>query len=477
MKYVDCYKLGGIGVQNRFWLPLLIALPLTGILLATVPPDLRSWVGSWGQERLEAPYRYRFSQSLDSAVGSAALEKEIAFYQARIARNPKDGLDLASLASAYLQMARLTGLSNWYLLAEQAAQRSLTNLPFDNHGATLALARIAEARHDFTEAIRLAEQVLQAQPGNEEALALKVTANLAMGQVKEANQVADTLVNRTPTVGTLTLRALVKVAQGQDQAAMQDFQQALIVEEAGDASGSAWTRTLLGRFYAQRGNHTLAAQLYREALRILPYYPLALVNLAEQETRLGQYETAERHYAEVFAISQDSTAQVFDHVVLRGRAKLRDLQGDPSGATLQDQAETRLRQHLSLSEFGHRRELARLLLERGRSEDVEEAVSLMQAEVRNRRDAETFDTLAWTLSRSGRWREAQQAMHEALRWGIRDAGMFYRAGTIEQALGNHAQARVFFQAAQKTDPTLDEQARRAAGLGLESGQGRMEVNK
>lgn len=90
----------------------------------------------------------------------------------------------------------------------------------------------------------------------------------------------------------------------------------------------------------------------------------------------------------------------------------------------------------------------------------------MQVEVQNRGDAETFDTLAWVLSSLGRWREAQQAMQEALKAGIRDPAMFYRAGTIEQKLGNQEQAGAFFRRAQETDPTFDENARRALGLGV-----------
>jgi tetratricopeptide (TPR) repeat protein len=459
-----------LNFQYRFWLPIAIALPVTGIMLATNPSEVRSWIGSLGQEQLEAPYRYRFSRSsLDREIGSAAVEKEIAFYQKRIARNPTDGLDLASLASAYLKMARLTGVSSWYLLAEQSARRSLANLPFHNPSASLVLARIAEAQHDFAGAIRLADGILRSQPNDEGALALKVTANLALGKVKEASQTAEALVDRIPTTGTLTLRALVKTTQGQDRDAIQDFRQALTLEEAGDTSSSAHTRTLLGRLYFQRGDARKAAQLYREALRILPRYPLALVQLAQLETRLGDYASAERHYSEVLSTSQDSTAQVFDHIVLRGQAQLQELQGDRAGATeLQTQAEKRLRQHLNQSNFGHRRELAQLLLERNLPGDTAEALSLMQAEAQLRQDPETLSTLAWTLYRLGRDREAQKTMQNALRWGTRDAAMFYRAGAIEQKLGNVDRANTFFQSALQTDPTFDERARRIAGLELES---------
>jgi tetratricopeptide (TPR) repeat protein len=76
-----------------------------------------------------------------------------------------------------------------------------------------------------------------------------------------------------------------------------------------------------------------------------------------------------------------------------------------------------------------------------------------------------LDTLALALSRSGRWQEARTAMQEALRSGIRDPGLFYRAGVIEQALGNQSQALAFFRLAQEIDPTFDEQASGRWGWG------------
>ncbi|GAC1449890.1 MAG: hypothetical protein NVSMB70_18860 [Chamaesiphon sp.] len=156
---------------------------------------------------------------------------------------------------------------------------------------------------------------------------------------------------------------------------------------------------------------------------------------------------------------------MYDHIVMRGMARVKELQGDPSGAKeWRNKAEARLRK--DLTSYGHRRELARLLLERGSSPDLTEALSLMQAELHNRRDAETLDTEAWVLQKAGRFHEAQQSIREALKSGIRDPGLFYRAGTIEQALGNNSQAMTFFRLAQETDPTFDEKAQQSLGLGV-----------
>lgn len=439
--------------RARRWTTLAIAVILAG-LAPWVIGRLRGHAGETGLEDL----RYRFERTARGTI-TAALEREIAFYQTRITRDPQGGLDLASLAGSYLRMARATGDLSWYVLADQAARRSLANLPFQNDSAILALAKIAEVRHDFKEAIRLAEGLRAHQDG----LGILVTAHLAIGDVETAGRAAEELVRRLPTLGSLTLRALVSIARGADAAAESDFLRAIAAEEAGEAGGSAYARTLLGRFHARRGRLDLARALYQEALRILPQYPLALVHLAELEARTGAYRLAERHLAEVVTISADPN--VFDHAVFRGMARLKALQNDRAAAEASwDQAETRLRRDVAQGAFGHRRELAHLLLERGRPSDVVEALTLMRKEVLNRRDSETLGILAWALIRAGRTDEARGAMRKALRWGLRDATLYYRAGMIEQVLGDRAQAEVFFEKAQSTDPGFDQRTRRALGV-------------
>lgn len=480
MKQAECYKPEAKprGLK-RFWVLFLLGVPLASFLLLTIAPKrFLSEMLNQESSQLQTPYHYPFSLSLPGTTNpKSLLQKEITFDQERVSQDPQGGLELASLAKAYLKMARATEEGSWYLLAEQAAQRSLANLPFENNGAVLVLARVAQARHDFFETTRLAKEILRGssraasltQPSNEDALAVMVTANLAMGKVKEAQQAATALVEIIPTLESLTLQAMVNVNQGRDREAIQAFNWALATEEAGETGSSASTRVLLGQFYAKRGQLALAGELYREALRVLPGYRMALVQLAALEIRLGQYKAAESHYDQVIAYSREAST-VYDHVVLRGKARLKQFQGDQAGANvLRAEAEALLRKtatgHGSGS-FGHKRELARLLLEGNRPTDVAEALSLMQTELQNRHDPETLDTLAWALSRSGRWREAQKVMQELLHTGIRDAGMYYRAGTIEQALGTSSQARAYFQMAQKIDPKFDEQARRALGLGL-----------
>ncbi|TAF07434.1 MAG: tetratricopeptide repeat protein, partial [Oscillatoriales cyanobacterium] len=230
-------------------------------------------------------------------------------------------------------------------------------------------------------------------------------------------------------------------------------------------AGSARVRSLLGRFYARRGQFVQAKALFLEALRLVPRYPLALIYLGDLETRQGNYREAEANYSKVSAYS-GGAATVFDRLVDRGMARVKELQGDArSSAKLRDKAEAGLRQEQVSGGFGHRRDLASLLLEKGRSQDVAEALLLMQDEVKIRKDAVTLDIYAWALSSAGEWQKADRVMADIVRSGIRDAGIFYRAGAIAKTLGKDAESRAYFQQAKEIDPSFDSRSRQALGLG------------
>ena len=412
-------------------------------------------------------WKYPFQRP---AVGSVTqnIQREIAFHQRLIQQQPTSALERAALAQTYLRMARATGESSWYLLAEQAAQQSLEQLPVSNYGAITVLAKVAAAKHDFSQSLSLLKQL----PPQAESLALLTTNYLAMGDVTTARQTVDRLVQRMPTLGNLALKALVEVAQGQDQAALRDFQAAIAAEEPEEAGSSAWVRTLLGRFYYKRGQLQQAEELYQSALQILPKYPPALLNLAELSVRQWQAEPQQVKHQEramqlynQFFLTNQQAPTVYDHVALRGSARLQLLQGNTKQANQTwERAIARLRS--DLSGFGHRRELAQLLLERGQQRDGTEALNLMQAEIKIRQDPETWDTLAAAYLQTGQLSAAEQAIQKALKSGIRDPGLIDRAATIANSQEKLAQAQQYQQQIQSIDPLFTQGARQALGLGV-----------
>jgi tetratricopeptide (TPR) repeat protein len=406
--------------------------------------------GSVSETFFSYPYK---TVSSDEALRK--LEGDIAFYQERSNLSPDDGLELASLAGAYLIKARVSGWANWYLLSEQAAKRSLANLSVFNNGAILVLAEIAEARHDFKEAIRLANEVLEYQPGNEAASSILITANIAQGNISEAQSVIDELVKRIPTAGILSLRALVEVAKGQDDGAQKDFEAAIKLEEPGDAYGSAWLRTQLGRLHTRHGRVKEAEVLYNESLRIASDFALAQLSLADLKVKTGDYKIATKLYQDVLDRAKDSST-VFDHVALQGLWKVNKLQNDEIAAMeVWTKAEAIIRKDVYSSSFGHPRELARLLLERGQEKDLPEAFTLLQTELSNRRDPVTLELTAWVFMRMNQYEDARSMIQEALGQGFQDAGIYYRAGVIEEILGHKSQAQNYFNQAVKIDSSFN----------------------
>ncbi len=422
---------------------LLLLILLSGAALRTTPMGQRLIA------KRPPRYAYPFALTLKSD-NQQTVESAISLYQGRVQQRPEDGLDRAALAAAYLKMARITGAANWYLLAEQEARQSLANLAFDNDGAVMVLAEIAQAKHEFAEAVRLANQVSGAK-----SLTVVVTSKLAMGQLVEAETAAEAMVDFVPALGSLSFRGLVRMARGNQAGALSDFQQAIAAEEPGEARGSAQVRTFLGRLYAEQGNGEQAKQLYREALEIVPDYPLALQHLAQLETRQGRYRAAHHQYSR---LGKSAASQ---GLALQGIARVSALQGKSAEAEWQ-QAETVLRSQIDRNALGHRRDLAHLLLERGRNQDISEAIALMQTETQNRRDAETLDLLAWALSQGGRQHEAAAVIREALDQGVQNAGLFYRAAEIETALNHPAEA--YIRSAQAIDPSFNQQTRQRLGL-------------
>jgi tetratricopeptide (TPR) repeat protein len=413
------------------------------------------------------PWKYGFQRP---AVGSITqdIQKEIAFHQQRIQQQPQGGLERSALAAAYFKMGRATGDSSWYLLAQQTANKSLELLSINNNGAVLVLAKVAAAKHDFT----TAQSLLKKLPPQSEALSLSATIDLALGNVTTARQTADMLVNKMPTMNNYALQALVAVAAGQDEVAIKNFKAAIAAEDAEEAGSSAWVRTLLGRFYYKRGQLQQAEELYQAALQILPKYPPALLNSAELSMRRWQDNLTQTQHrqkaAEIyqqFFLNTQQAPTVYDHVALRGLARVQRLQGQTTQSDkIWQQALAKLRS--DVEGFGHRRELAQLLLERGQSQDLSEALTLMQAEIKVRQDPETWDTLAAAYFQLGQLSKAEEAMEKALRSGIRDPGIVDRAMAIAKAQGDSAQVTKYQELMKAIDPLFGNGARQALGLGV-----------
>jgi len=214
---------------------------------------------------------YRFATAAvrdDTNATITALEQRV--------REGNSPFDLGELAELYLKRAQRDGDSNDFVAAEAAAKRSLAVLRTPN-GAVLTLAKLASTRHQFREAIGLAQEQL-AQKRSAAPYGVMATAHLALGELAAAADAANTALAIKPDGAGYLTRALVLQAQGRDGEAAYDFARAAQLERFGDPQGAARLRALWARFLLRKGELAGAERLLDEALRIVPELPLAVAD-------------------------------------------------------------------------------------------------------------------------------------------------------------------------------------------------------
>jgi tetratricopeptide (TPR) repeat protein len=91
-------------------------------------------------------------------------DRDIAFYEARIVRDPEGSIDRAQLAGLYLQRARETANRQDVMRAEQFARESLAASAHRNGKARHILVSALLAQHRFAEGLIEAQALVQAEP-------------------------------------------------------------------------------------------------------------------------------------------------------------------------------------------------------------------------------------------------------------------------------------------------------------------------
>jgi tetratricopeptide (TPR) repeat protein len=383
-------------------------------------------------------YRYATTRASDATSDAAAT---ITALEARV-HDMASPFDYAELADLYFRKAQVEGDPADYKTAETMARRSLAILASPNP-AIMTLAKLADVRHDFREAIDLAHQHRGRSAGAQIIIA---TAHLALGELAAAGEAAQAALAIKPDSAGYLMRALVMQAQGRDAEAAFDFASAARLEEPGDLQGSARLRALWGRFLLRRGELAGAEMLFDEALRIMPGFALGLSYRGELALRTGHARDAARWFEQAFVASRQVR-------YLIDQARAQELAGDLAGAdALRAQVEAIVRGELGEGGLGHRLDLAEVLVDRGRAAELPEAVALAREEVSRRGSFEARFQLARALARIGARDEAAREVQAALASGAHEAQLYELAAQLEAQRGNAAAAALYTRQADRLDP-------------------------
>lgn len=401
-----------------------------------------------------APVASAPSNLSSGLLASGDLNAGINSLQVQLRAQPKDFSSWATLGLAYVEQARTTGDASRYPQAQKALERSLKLRP-DNDGALAGLAALAAARHEFSEALKYADQALALNPYGERALSVRIDALNELGRYAEASKAADTADERRPGIPVFTRFAYVRELRGDVKTARRVLERAL--SSSSSAGDISYVATQLGQLAWRQGDYDSALKYYARALAADDSYLPALEGRARAQAAQG-----------------DTKAAIQGLEIVVGRyplpgplvelGELYEASGETAKAKEQYALVTAWTQLARANGVNADLDTALAAADHG---DRKAALKAARAEWERRETVHTADALAWALHVNGKDEEALPYARKAVATGYKDATFLYHRGMIERATGHTEEARTALSAALKLNAGFSPLGAREARKALE----------
>ena len=413
---------------------------LLGLAIAVVAGG--SYVAWRAQNSVQVPALA--TQSLADAAAQRPVDKTdqlIWDYQQRVKQNPADVQGYAVLGAAYLQKARDTGDPTFYGKAQAVIDEALRRDP-QNVEALIGAGTLANARHQFREALQLGEQARALNPNVPRVYGVIADAQTELGMYDEAVATLQTMIDMRPDLSSFSRISYARELHGDMDGAVEMMQAA--VQAGGPATeNSAWVRVQLGNLFFNKGDLAAAERQYNGTLEILPDYVYAQAGLAHVRAAQGKND-------EAISLYQQAIARMPLPEFVIGLGELYQASGKPADAARQYDLVRAMQQLFKSNGVDTDLELA--LFDADHGADANATVALARAAYARRPSIKAADTLAWALFKAGNLPEARRYADEALRLKTQDATMLFHAGMIAQAQGDTAAARERLDAALALNP-------------------------
>ncbi len=440
--------------SRRFFPILAAACTLGGALV---------WAKVSGSSLLLPPPPALSTARVRAPYDPSAVHKLLEFDAKQARSDPGNAIFGANLAAQYLESYRETGDAADATRAEAAARASLKIRTHGNSAAFFVLARALLTQHRFAEALVAARRASLGDPvglrqcadieielGDYAAAARDINASqklveasahevaLARGDARSAKPDEDPAV--------LTLVARLRELHGDTKGQLTLLTRAAQLADADadlPAATVAWFHERLGRCLFMTGRLDEARVQYRAGLSVFPRDYRTLAALAHLCAARGDWKGAL------------DWGQKAANIV--PAPETLALLGDAHAAL--GQSAQAAAQYKLVEQIGALGQAQGILYDRQRAlyyadhdRNPAQAVALARGELRVRHDIYADDALAWTLCKAGRAGEAAPFAARALRFGTRDASLFFHAGMIAAALGDKAHARLNLTCALQVNP-------------------------
>ncbi len=378
-----------------------------------------------------------------AAADTAIVSHSIAFFEGRLAHDPRNPMIGGQLVARYLMRFQVGANLGDVRRAETVA-REILPLTSDTAGGLTRLGMIHLTQHQFGPAYDAARRALRWNPHDQTALGLWFDAAMAMGRYGEADSALGRLKpGRLPhqlrTAHYLTALGRIDAAYYAMDRACRELERASAPPQV-----AAWCGTELAKLARQREGPAAAAALLERALGLRPGYRGAIEGLADLAYARGDWKEAMREYVRILA---DAHPDLY----LRIAEVSREL-GDTARAVAADGEFLRVARAPGAEPL-YAHPLALFYAEQPRMRDS--AVAVARRDVARRPAVESWDVLSWALFRQGRLTAALEASDHAVGWGAPSPTMEYHRARILKGLGRDAEAAPLLQRALSHPDLLD----------------------
>jgi tetratricopeptide (TPR) repeat protein len=375
--------------------------------------------------------------------------------QSRVRRYPEDYAGYAGLGAAYLQKGRETGDAADFELAKGALEKSLDLLSNDPAAAfaMTQMAVVCMAEHRFDDALAWAQKALALGSGDPSPWAI---AGDALADVGDYTGAAEAYSKLESVFGSEdeklafsyqrdTRMSFLRFVAGDTAGAIDLMRSAVqkAIEMRMPVENIAWSEYQLGEELFQTGEMASAEKAYLAALDQYPGYYRGLAGLAKLRAAQGRYTDAVDLFKKaIAAVPYPEYAAALGDVY----QKL----GNAQEAKKQYELVEFIGYLSQINRQIHNRDLA--LFYADHDLKLNESLELARNELEVRHDIYSWDVLAWSLYKNGKFPDAADTIPHALSQGTRDAQLFFHAGMIYEKVGDSAKAKSYLRQALATNP-------------------------
>ena len=312
----------------------------------------------------------------------------------------------------------------------------------DHIEALIGAGSLALARHNFRDALQIGERARALNATIPRIYGVIGDAQIELGMYDQAVQTMQTMVDMRPDLSSYSRGSYVDELYGKLAGAVALMQRA-VAAGAPNAENKEWVRVQLGTLYFNQGDLVAADQEYRHAMAELPDYVPAMAGLARVEAAQGHYDAAIKLYT-----TASQRMPLPEYVIALGDvyAKTGDEEQAQRQYDLVKAIDTLLRAN------GVNTDLETALFYADHDIDLSTSLDRARAAYAARPSINAADGLAWTLYKTGNYREAEHYAAESLKLGSRDSLKFFHAGMVAKALGQNDRARTLLQQALALNP-------------------------